>query len=311
MITMKEYSFFFLLLLTDLCSYLFQPIPLRQVYNHEMVRRKRQGTTLAVMTKAMGNIARQSELRGNIYLARNDPYHNTLTEQDSFWTCDMPEQAREKTMAMSDLPAPMPSKQASPEFKTVKDQKEKWHSLPVYLTAKGEMRGPLLEKYGDKMMYCGPSEKIVARPPEIKKSSRGGRSLTDSCFFVTQTRSPMASRKGRPSSRSRPLSRARLSDAAMDEVGRLQLRGWEPLTKTALLEHTRVSELQVSKTAGTQHDTWNPHHARVTSSKAKSRLNSASGYKQYNGIGCSDASNHFYSKYSSLYSKFFGFPTKL
>ena len=277
-----------------------------------MVKRKREGTTLAVMTKAMGTIARQTELRGSIGLARADPYQNTLTEKDSFWSRDMPEYVRSRQMTVSDLSVSLPSKKSSPEFRRVDENKYvKWTRLPVYLTAAGEVKGSSLGTIGNDMMYCGPSQHTVTHPPTTRKTT--SRSHTHSSFFVTQNQTSASSNAPCPSTRRRKSDRARTR--RLDSARTLQLRGWEPLTKSALLEHTRVFEVEIpteAQTPPTPCEMWKPRNSRVTSSEAKSPLeNSADIFKHYNTIGYSDASNHFYSKYSSLYSEFFGFPTKV
>ena len=287
-----------------------QPIPLRQVYSYEMTRRKRQGDTLAVMTKAMGTIARQTELRGAIGLSRSDPYHNTLTEHDSFWTTDMPDHAGNRPQTMSDIPGPLPAKKEPLELRKLeKINCTRRNRLPVFLTAEGNVKGSSLETFGTGMMYCGPSQQTVPlpTPPFSRPRSISRRAHTDnSFFFVTQNHSS----RERPPSRARTPYR-RLSE--LDSYHMAQPKGWEPLTKSALLEHARVQELQVPRVQKpiTPNDEWNPGLSRAMSSRAKGRLGSSAGYKQYGSLGFSDASNHFYSKYSSLYKEFFGFPTKV
>jgi len=286
-----------------------QPIPLRQVYNYEMTRRKKQGATLAVMTKAMGTIARQTELMGVIGLSRKDPYHNTLTENDSFWTTDMPDHAGIKTQTMSDIPGPLAVKKDPLEFRiSEKTNCVRWSRLPVYLTAEGNIKGSSLESSGTGMMYCGPGHHTIMVQSPVTTSRRiNHRAYTDNSFFVTQNHSNRGSRARTPS--------RRLSESEKNGFHVAQSKGWEPLTKSALLEHTRVEELQVPKVIQvpvTPYDEWNPSLSRATSSRAKGRLGSPTvGYNKYSSLGFSDASNHFYSKYSSLYKEFFGFPTKV
>ena len=133
------------------------------------------------------------------------------------------------------------------------------------------------------MMYCGPSQQTVPlpTPPSSRPRSIRRRAHTDnSFFFVTQNHS----------SRERPPSRARAPYRRLSELNSYHMaqpKGWEPLTKSALLEHARVQELQVPSVQKpiTPNDEWNFSLSRAMSSRAKGRLGSPTGYKQYGSLG--------------------------
>lgn len=276
------------------------------------------------MNKAMGNIARQTEARAEVILMRSDPYHNNLTEKDRFWSCDLPG-------LIDDIPQTMPvvplSKKMLSGPKRVKQKPSiKGTKLPIYLMAKGDVRAPSLEWYGKDMVYCTPSHERPETDTAIITDEEQTRirerqlihSHTPDRFFLTENR---YSSQGRPLSTS--WSRLGYYKGSLRTPSKsLRLRGWQPLTKSALLEHTRVSEVPVAK-KGTychnvqnrEHQQWHPEEATTSASSSEVHQgcldDSMDCMNRYNCIGFTEASSKFYSKYSNMYKQFFGFPSEV
>lgn len=242
------------------------------------------------MNKAMGTIATQTEARAEFILKRKDPYSNMLT--DSFWSCDLPRLiAGSPQTTMSAVPLP---KKALLEPRRIGEKTRiKRKRLPVYLAAKGDARAqrPRTD-----------SSTIVNEENRTKEWQLNHP--TPDSFFLTETKD--------------------YYDNCMKTPSKSFLfRGWQPLTISALLEHTRVSEVSVVK-KGTyfqsrQHQLWKPQETITTypSSSSSSNVHHKSWedttdcVSHYNCIGYSDACNNFYRKYSNMYSQFFGFPSDL
>ena len=241
------------------------------------------------MNKVMGTIATQTEARAG-FILRKDPFNNALTE--NFWTCDLPGLIADTPQTTT--PASAPSKVLL-EPRRIEGKgiiQRKWH--PVYLVPEGNVRA-----------LRPRTDSVITDKESMTNEWQLACSHTPDSFFLTGQENHY--------------------DTSKTPSESLRFLGWQPLTKSALLEHTRVSEVSAVK-KGTylhnvqrrQHQLWKPQEAimnypssSLSEVQRKPLQDVTDCVSHYNNIGYSDACNNFYKKYSNMYSHFFGFPSDL
>lgn len=176
---------------------------------------------MSIINSAIGHNARDSQVKAEIMMRRDDPYNNSMAReihQDWYFT------------PVNTPPQHPSAKSAQPKrAKTGRRISSLRKSLPHYLTSSGSVLSASLE-LNDNMVCCVPGHKSKA-----SKQKDNSVLLTDM--------------EGQES------SKVDCKPHVMDHVMRSSSYEskvnphWQPLTTAALLEHTRVSELSVKAPA--------------------------------------------------------------
>ena len=280
--------------------------------------RKSRGTILSSMNKAMCAIALQTEARAQTSPKRKEPY-NVLTEQDSFWSCDMPGILTDTPHTRSTMSFPKKKVLSEPRVKIEDDKiRGKRKILPFYLMASGNVETPGPERSNKHMTTSKYPHRRIDGAGMLEEHSKAEMLVhphTPDSFFITDNQSSgISSREDRSSS-------SYYHPSVKTPSRSLQSQGWQPLSRYALLEHTKVNEISAEK-KGTyqynlerrQHQLWKPQEAVKSLTPPlevdhEAFVDSMDCVKHYNRIGYYIASSNFYKCNHSMYSDFFGFPS--
>lgn len=128
--------------------------------------------------------------------------------------------------------------------------------LPAYLRSNGTVVSGSLERIGSDLLSCGPSHRGRMWNDYDKKAKDQERSSV----FLTDMRFPSFG-----ASRKEMAYDATTSDNSILKMSnKFKSKGWQPLSTSALLEHTKVSEMPVKGLGAEAHGKyhlWRPNTA--------------------------------------------------
>ena len=227
--------------------YLLQPVPLGEMLSKA---RKTCRRSASIFNSAIGNLAKQTQMRAEVMMMRKDPYNyldSNARQQDWFFNsvldlCSDKDTHLETSRSTYNKPERLKTRRLEGGTSLLVKKK-----LPSYLTQDGVLVSGSLEEVGGELMYCVPSQRSMFGGEEAIQKEY---SSDTNSVFLTNIVCPDSSR-----------STMDYDDVMKIPSGVLKSTGWQPLTTDALLEHTRVTEVPVHGTGYLAHGKyrmWRP-----------------------------------------------------
>lgn len=212
------------------------------------------GTNCSNWNNAIELMNKQLQRRATALLQRRDPYNNTLdtalTNIKGWFTEHLEEDEKAQDRAVSVLERRRKRKEKATLLLPTRRKNggtslEIKKKLPTFLTPDGDLLSGSLEEFGDQL-YCSPS-KSSGPPTNIttKDEWRQENPGHGSSVFLTDLHSDsldsISLEQKLTTKLVRKLSEKSISPKRAPKV----MKGWQPLSYSALSEHSSVSELPV------------------------------------------------------------------
>lgn len=228
------------------------------------------GTNYLNWNNAMELMNKQLQRRAQALLRRRDPYNSlnmTLAGNEGWFTELLEEDEKAQDRAASILEKrrikekaalllPKRTKNGGTSLKIKR-------KLPTFLTPDGDLLTGSLEEFGDQL-YCSPS-KTTEQPTSITKHEwQHETTANGSSVFLTDLHSESVDsinlEQKSTTKLVRELSEKSMSPRRTSKV----MKGWQPLSYSALSEHNSVSELPVKGLGHMAHgrySMWRPEQS--------------------------------------------------
>ena len=240
-----------------------QPIPLCDILG-DIITKAEMGTNHSSWNKAIQLMTRHLQKRAQVLLSRKDPYNQldpTLSCNEGWFTdlCMKEAEKEDEVCARTRAASCFATagytgkkKDQSPLLpKRVKSTSQVKRKLPTFLSPDGDLISGSLEEFGSQL-FCSPSK-------QTGPSGREGedeQNRTCSLVFLTDLQSESADNV---TSEVKPNKTMRENEKLLKR--RTKSMGWQPLSISALSEHSSVTELPVKglgHTAHGKHSMWKP-----------------------------------------------------
>ena len=245
-------------------------MPLSEVL-HDIITKAEMGTNYSDWNHAIERMNRQLQRRAELMLRRRDPYNSidtTLSGNEEWFTGGVEREERAQDGgAASTLEKRKLKKKASLLPKRVKSggtSLEIEKKLPTFLTRDGDLVTGSLEELGDQL-YCAPSKntgpsKSVTDEWKVDTVAGGG----GSSVFLTDLQSDSVDNINLEQKSTTKLVRELGEKLSPHRKMSKVLMGWQPLSHSALSEHSRVSQLPVKGLGHKAHgkySMWRPQQS--------------------------------------------------
>ena len=241
-----------------------QPIPLGEVL-HEIITKAEMGTNYSSWNNAIELMNKHLQRRAEALLQRKDPYNSlntVLTGNKGWFTELLEEDEKAQDRAASVLEKRKRKEKGSLLPKRTKSggtSLEIKKKLPTFLTPDGDLLTGSLEEFGDQL-YCSPSK---TAGHSTKDEWRHGTTNGSSVFLTDLHSESVHSINLEQKSTTRLVQELSKKSTSPKQTAKV-IKGWQPLSCSALSEHSSVSELPVKGLGHMAHgrySMWRPEQS--------------------------------------------------